>query len=205
MLTEAKTMEFVRSNGYPAPQVFEVSDDGCDLVMERIEGPTMVDAGATRPWTLPRFGRQLAELHGSLHLLRAPDWVRAAPCGSGDRLLHMDLHPLNVLVARNGPMVIDWTNAASGDPTVDVAVTWILIASGEVPAGRAKAALLRVGRKLLLDAFLKPFAADAVQANLAGVVDWKCTDSSMSDTEIERMRSMVTQARYRGSPTGRSD
>jgi aminoglycoside phosphotransferase (APT) family kinase protein len=105
----------------------------------------------------------------------------------------MDLHPLNVLVARNGPMVIDWTNAASGDPTVDVAVTWVLIASGEVPAGRAKAALLRVGRKLLLDAFLKPFANDAVHANLAAVVDWKCTDSNMSGKEIERMRSMVTQ------------
>ena len=193
MLAEAKTIEFVRSHGYPAPEVFEVSNDGCDLVMERVEGPTMVDAGAARPWNLPRFGRQLAELHRSLHLLPAPEWVRAAPCGSGDRLLHMDLHPLNVLVARNGPTVIDWTNAASGDPTVDVAVTWVLIASGEVPAGRAKAALLRVGRKLLLDAFLKPFANDAVHANLAAVVDWKCTDSNMSGKEIERMRSMVTQ------------
>jgi len=194
MLAEAKTMEFVRSHGYPAPEIFEVSDDGCDLVMERIEGPTMVDAGAARPWNLPRFGRQLAELHRSLHDLRAPEWVRAAPCGSGDRLLHMDLHPLNVLVARSGPVVIDWTNAARGDPTVDVALTWVLIASGEIPAGRAKAALLRVGRKLLLDAFLKPFTDDAVDENLAAVVDWKCTDSNMSSKEIERMRSMVTPA-----------
>jgi hypothetical protein len=194
MLAEAKTMEFVRSHGYPAPEVFEVSDDGCDLVMERIEGPTMVDAGAARPWRLPRFGRELAELHRSLHDLRPPEWVNAAPCGSGERLLHMDLHPLNVLVARTGPMVIDWTNAASGDPAVDVAVTWVLIASGEVPAGGVKAALLRVGRKLLLDAFLKPLVDDAVRANLAAVVNWKCTDSNMSDTEIERMRSMVAQA-----------
>jgi Phosphotransferase enzyme family len=195
MLAEAKTMNFVRSHGYPAPEVFEISDDGCDLVMERIDGPTMVDAGAARPWSLRRFGRQLAELHQSLHRLPAPEWVGTAPCGRGDRLLHMDLHPLNVLVARSGPVVIDWTNAAAGDPLVDVAVTRVLIASGEVPAGRAKAALLHVGRKLLLDAFLKPFAGAPLDAHLADVVDWKCTDANMSSREIERMRSMVTDAR----------
>jgi aminoglycoside phosphotransferase (APT) family kinase protein len=193
MMAEARTMQFVRSHGYPAPRVFEVSDDGCDLVMERIEGPTMVDAGAARPWNLRRFGRQLAELHESLHSLPAPEWAAPAPCGSGDRLLHMDLHPLNVLMARTGPVVIDWTNAARGDPSIDVAVTWVLIASGEVPAGRAKAVLLRVGRKLLLDAFLGPLAGDSVDAYLAEVVEWKCTDSNMSTSEIERMRSMVTQ------------
>jgi aminoglycoside phosphotransferase (APT) family kinase protein len=104
----------------------------------------------------------------------------------------MDLHPLNILVGRSGPVVIDWTNAASGDPAVDVAVTWVLIASGEVAAGRAKAAMLGIGRKLLLDAFLKPFADEALRANLAEVVDWKCMDPNMSSIEIERMRSMVT-------------
>jgi len=27
---------------------------------------------------------------------------------AGERLLHRDLHPLNVLVTANGPVVIDW-------------------------------------------------------------------------------------------------
>jgi aminoglycoside phosphotransferase (APT) family kinase protein len=97
-------------------------------------------------------------------------------------------------MARNGPVVIDWTNAARGEPAIDVAITWVLIASGEVPAGRAKAVVLRVGRKLLLDAFLGPFASEALDAHLAEVVEWKCTDSNMSSSEIERMRSMVTLA-----------
>jgi hypothetical protein len=30
---------------------------------------------------------------------------------------------LNVLMAADGPMVIDWTNAAIGDPLVDLALT----------------------------------------------------------------------------------
>ncbi len=191
MATEARTMEFVRSHGYPVPEIFEVSDDGTDLVMERIEGPTMVDAGAARPWNLRRFGRQLAELHQAVHRLPAPAWVADAPCGSGDRLLHMDLHPLNVLMAPGGPVVIDWPNAVRGDPAVDVALTWVLIASGEVPAGRAKAAVLGLGRKLLLDAFLKPVLDDDCRAILGDVVEWKCTDPNMSATEIERMRALA--------------
>jgi len=191
MAAEAETMEYVRSYGYPAPHVVEVSDDGCDLVMERIDGPTMVDAGAARPWTVRRMGRELAELHQSLHRLPAPRWVNPAPCGTGDRLLHMDLHPLNVLMSPNGPVVIDWTNASSGDPSVDVALTWALIASGEVSSGRAKAAAARIGRRLLLHAFLAQFDADELLALLGEVVEWKCQDPNMASGEIEAMRALV--------------
>ena len=187
-------MEFVRSHGYPVPEVFEVSDDGRDLVMERIDGPTMVDAAAARPWNLRRFGSQLAELHQALHRMPAPAWVADAPCGRGDRLLHMDLHPLNVLMAGGGPVVIDWTNAVRGNPAVDVAITWALIASGEVPTGRAKAAVMGIGRRVLLDAFLKPVLDDDCRAILGEVVEWKSKDSNMSSTEIERMRALAASA-----------
>jgi aminoglycoside phosphotransferase (APT) family kinase protein len=198
MAREAKTMEFVRSHGYPVPEVFEVSDDGSDLVMERIDGPTMVDAAAARPWNLRRFGSQLAELHQALHRMPAPAWVADAPCGRGDRLLHMDLHPLNVLMAGGGPVVIDWTGAVRGNPAVDVAITWALIASGEVPTGRAKAAVIGIGRKLLLNEFLKRVADEDCRTILGEVVEWKCGDSNMSTTEIERMRALVRSAANRG-------
>jgi aminoglycoside phosphotransferase (APT) family kinase protein len=191
MLDEANTMEFARARGYPAPEVFQISDDGCDLVMERIDGPTMVDAGASRPWTLSRLGRQLAELHQSLHLLTAPEWAVGAACGRGDRLLHMDLHPLNVLMAPKGPVVIDWTNAVRGDPAVDVALTWALIASGEIPGGRARAAVVGIGRRALLNGFLEPLVNDDCRAILGEVVELKCADPHMSTTEIERMRALA--------------
>ena len=191
MANEAKTMEFVRSHGYPSPRVSEVSDDGLDLVMERIDGPTMVEAFGARPWRIGRMAGQLADLHVSLHELPAPLWLNRAPCGEGDRLLHMDLHPLNVLMASSGPVVIDWTNASRGDPSVDVAVTWALIAAGEVPAGRAEALLVGVGRKLLVRRFLKPFAGDHLRSILAEVVPWKCKDPNMSDLEQARMWSLL--------------
>ncbi|MGA2835694.1 MAG: phosphotransferase [Acidimicrobiales bacterium] len=190
MATEARTMEFVRTRGYPAPRVFDVSDDGLDLVMERVDGTTMVDAGASHPWRLRAMGRELAGLHELLHRIAAPDWVPAAPVGTGDRLLHMDLHPLNVLMGPDGPVVIDWANAARGEPTIDVAVTWVLVASGQVPTGRVQSAVLGIGRRILLGSFLGPIPMDALRSTLAEVVEWKCADPNMSAGEIDRMRSL---------------
>ena len=79
---EARVMEYVRSQGYPVPAVDEVSSDGTDLVMERIEGIDMGSTMTKRPWTISRQGRTLADLHCQLHELSAPDWLRDAP-GAG--------------------------------------------------------------------------------------------------------------------------
>ena len=117
---EASTMAYLHDHGYPVPRVDELSDDGVELVMERIEGPTMVEAIGAAPWTVRRHGHALAELHVALHELVAPPGMRAAPVGAGDRVVHLDLHPLNVLVGPRGPVVIDWSNASRGDPAVDV-------------------------------------------------------------------------------------
>ena len=184
-------MEFVRSKGYPVPEVFEVSDDGIDLVMDRIEGPTMIEAASAQPWKLRGFGRDLAELHQSLHLLQAPQWMPAAPCGPGEHVLHMDLHPLNIILSSKGPIVLDWTNAARGNPLVDVAATWVLLASGNVSSSRVQAAAVRVGRGVLLRAFLRQFPRDELSSELSSVVEWKCQDSNMSAAEIKRMRSLL--------------
>jgi hypothetical protein len=191
MTGEAQIMEFVRTHGYPVPEVVEVSDDGCDLVMERISGRTMVDECEARPWRIGRIGSELAELHERLHDLPAPEWLNPAPCGDGDRLLHLDLHPLNVLVAPKGPVVIDWTNAARGNPSTDVALAWALIASGEIPANRLEAILLGIGRRILLRAFLKPFAQGDLRSVLREVVDWKCQDPPMSEIEKVHMQLLV--------------
>jgi aminoglycoside phosphotransferase (APT) family kinase protein len=188
---ESKTMEYVRDRGYPVPEVFSLSDDGLDMVMARIEGPTMVQAASAQPWKLRRFGRELAELHQALHRLEAPAWLPAAPCGSGDRLLHMDFHPLNIILSSDGPVVVDWTRASRGDPAVDVAATWVLLASGEINDSRLEALIVSVGRKALLNAYLKVFSDSGVASVLSDVVEWKSQDSNMSASEISRMRGLL--------------
>ena len=66
--------------GYPVPEVFDA--DGRDLVMEHLEGPTMLKSLGDRPWRFERIADQLAELHTRLAGLpiddsRAPGAVRA--------------------------------------------------------------------------------------------------------------------------------
>jgi tRNA A-37 threonylcarbamoyl transferase component Bud32 len=190
-MLEARAMEFVRSKGYPVPEIIKVSDDGIDLIMERITGPTMIEAVSTQPWKLRDFGRDLAELHESLHLLSAPDWIPSAPCCPGERFLHMDLHPLNIILSSKGPVVIDWTNAARGNPMVDVAATWVLLASANAPGGRLNAAKAKVGRGILLRSFLSPFPKTELSSVLSSVVEWKSRDTNMTAAEIERMRSLL--------------
>ena len=50
-----------------------------------------------------RQAATLAELHLRLHEIEAPDFLPPAPVGGGDKVLHLDLHPLNVMVGPKGP------------------------------------------------------------------------------------------------------
>ncbi|MEU3017158.1 phosphotransferase [Nocardiopsis sp. NPDC007018] len=114
---EAAAMARAADDGYPVPRVYR-ADHG-ELEMERLHGPTMLDAASEGRLTPEETGRELARLHGRLH---------AVPKGSGGRLLHLDLHPGNVILTRRGPMVVDWTNAREGVPGLDLAVTALLLA-----------------------------------------------------------------------------
>ncbi len=184
-------MEYARQHGYPVPAVDELSDDGTNLVMERLDGSSMVAVLDKKPWTLKRQGAVLADLHQRLHQIPAPDWLRAAPCGAGDRLIHLDLHPLNVMLTSKGPVVIDWPNAARGDGYTDIALTWVLVVAGSVPAGRVKTAMMAWGRTLLARSLLQPFDLTAVKAQLEDVVRWKVTDPNMSEAEQAAMWALV--------------
>lgn len=187
-------MEYVHSLGYPVPEVVDVSADGTELVMERVTGPTMIEAASAQSWKLRRYGRDLAQLHKALHLLAAPEWLPCAPGAPGDRVLHMDLHPLNVILSPRGPVVIDWTNAARGDPCVDVAATWILLSSADVAGTPMQVVKVALGRGILLRAFLGAFSTRELSSQLGEVIDWKCEDPHMSATELRRIRSLLPGA-----------
>ena len=180
-------MEYARAEGYPVPAVGEVSDDGTEVVLERIEGPLLLARLGRRPWAIGRYGALLADLHRQLHRIPAPGWVAEAPCGSGDRLVHLDLHPLNVILSPSGPVVIDWSNAARGAGEVDVALTWVLLASGENPARGLKAIVSEPFRARLVGAFLASFDEGPVRDVLPQVVEWKTTDPHMSEAEKAAM------------------
>lgn len=118
---EATVMEHARRHGVPTPAVLSAS--GCDLVMEMVTGPSMLDDLVVRPDRAERHGRLLADLH------RALDAVPPMPGHEAhDGLVHLDLHPGNVLLPAAGPVVIDWSNAGHGSRALDRATTWLVIA-----------------------------------------------------------------------------
>lgn len=181
---EARTMEYLASHGYPVPAVEELSDDGCGLVMERIDGPSMVESLSRAPWTLLRAADILATLHRNLHEIPAPNFLPATPVGEGSSLLHFDLHPLNVMISKAGPVVIDWTNACIGDPQTDVGLAWLLMSAGELPDAGVRHRLLGFGRTLLTNRFLAQFDRAAIARQLRALATWKTTDSHLTDQEI---------------------
>jgi aminoglycoside phosphotransferase (APT) family kinase protein len=193
MAGEARTMEYLRVQGYPVPAVEELSDDGTDLVMERIDGPSMVDLMSRRPWTIRAQGKVLATLHHRLHAIDPPDFLPPAPVGSGDSFLHMDLHPLNVMIGAEGPVVIDWPNAARGDPLVDIVLAWVLMAGGEVPSNPVISAVMGRARGMLINGFLGTLGPDlhAARQKLREVVEFKVRDPHMSPVEQRAMWRVV--------------
>jgi aminoglycoside phosphotransferase (APT) family kinase protein len=203
MDAEARVMEFVRQQRYPVPAIEDLSSDGTELVMEYIEGPSMVAAIEHRPWSVRRQARVLADLHRQLHDIPAPDFLPAAPVGAGNRMLHLDLHPLNVILGPGGPVVIDWPNARAGDPAVDVALTWALSAAGEIPTPGIRGSLVALLRTSFVNAFLAGCDRRSAEGQLGAVIEWKMTDPHMSESETGGMRALLvaveTEARATGS------
>jgi aminoglycoside phosphotransferase (APT) family kinase protein len=194
MAAEARIMEYLHAQGYPVPAVEEISADEADLVMERIQGRSMVDAIAHAPWTVRRQARVLAQLHHDLHEVAAPGFLPPAPVGPGDRILHLDLHPLNVIIGPKRAVVIDWTNACLGDPGVDVALAWILLSAGAVPGNGVMARVLGWGRSLLVNEFVSQFDQKQVASLLRPVVEWKVNDPNMSQPEVDAMWRLVERS-----------
>lgn len=182
---EADLMRYLRQAGYPVPEV--LAADGGDLVMERLDGPTMLADLVSRPWRVARYGRLLARLHDQLHQIPAPAQLRR-PFGSGDRVVHLDLQPPNVMLTAGGPVVIDWTNAAAGPAGADVAMAFLIMASSDVddlpPWLRPAAGGLR---RIFLHWF-RAAVQDDPGSYLAEVARYRLRDPNVRPTEAARLR-----------------
>src|SRR5262245_24607431 len=73
---EARIMQYVAEHGYPVPAIYDVLDDGKAIVMERVDGPLMLDAALKPPWRLPGALTTLADLHDQLAAISPPPWLR---------------------------------------------------------------------------------------------------------------------------------
>ena len=186
---EALVMRHAREHGFPVPEVFDAG--GRDLVLERIDGPTMMADIARRPWRVAAHGRLLGELHSRLGEIPAPEGMRA-PLERGDRLVHLDLHPENVLLSPSGPVVIDWSNAGRGEPADDVALSTVIMATSAIPGSLPFRVVGRAGRSLLVNAYWSRVDARAARERLPELAALRLrTDPHLQEAErraLERVR-----------------
>jgi aminoglycoside phosphotransferase (APT) family kinase protein len=141
---EAAVMAYVVTFGVPAPRVYAAV--GTDLVMERLAGTTMLAALVSDNIGVDEAAATLAELHWRLHEL--PARLSADPAA---RVLHLDLHPDNVILSPRGPVLIDWRNATEGPPQLDLALSALILAEVAVDKANAMAAAAHE----MLTAFLR--------------------------------------------------
>ena len=187
---EVAGMEHARRHGFPVVEAKALSET--EIVMRRLRGPTMLDLMGRRPWLLGRQARLLASLHRRLHAIEAPGWL-PAPAGEGTQLLHLDLHPDNVILTAAGPSVIDWPNVARGPGSGDVAYTWIILATAAEPRGDLRGRLVSaLGRRAFIAAFLRQFDP----AERAEIKRWLpvCAAARLEDRELpESERTKIAQ------------
>jgi aminoglycoside phosphotransferase (APT) family kinase protein len=192
---EARVMTHARDAGLPVPEVFDV--DGPDLVLARVDGPTMAAALVRRPWTLARHARTLAALHAAVHAVPAPDWLDGLPADGGPppegaALLHLDLHPENVLLTAGGPVVIDWTNAARGAAAVDVADAWLVMSVARPSGGRAQAAVVAAAQGTFARSFRRAAGLDLGPA-LPAAAARRLADRNLGAGERDRIRRLASR------------
>ena len=124
------------------------------IVLERIDGPTMAEYVMNRPGSEIECATQMADLHAEMHRLDVSASLGfdthyfltliiniknglSSDMGTavmeildrlpgGDALCHGDFYPNNIIMANDGPVIIDWTTGSRGSPLSDFASTWLL-------------------------------------------------------------------------------
>lgn len=193
---EASLMRFLRDAGYPVPEVFDA--DGPDLVMERLSGHDMLADLTRRPWRAGRHATTLARLHDRLHAIAAPAGLRrpfdSQNLDRHNKVLHLDLHPGNVMLTRRGPMVIDWSSAGAGPPGADAAIASLIMTVSEIDslpapvrliAGQVRAAVVRAF-EAQVNCDFRPYLAAAASVRMR--------DPNVRPGEIDQLRRIADAA-----------
>ncbi len=86
-----------------------------------------------------------------------------------------------MILSPNGPMVIDWANAARGEAPFDVALTAVVLATA--PVGPPLSWL----RDRFVGAFLDQFAPAEWRVGLDRALAYRAADANVSDKERHRL------------------
>ncbi len=166
-------MRAAATGGVPVPEVLEVRADA--LVLERVDGPTMLEEIERRPWRFASFARELGRIHRQV-------------LDSG--VLHGDFHPLNIMLGATGPVVIDWSNGGEGDPMTDVAFSQVILATSDADFPGWLEWFARAVRKRFVGAYLDGVGARPDATLLAEAADRRARDPHLRDRERDALAAL---------------
>ncbi|NND75207.1 MAG: phosphotransferase [Ilumatobacter sp.] len=200
---EERVMRHVAAHDVAVPAVHDLGpghDPETDIVMDRVDGPTMLEDLERRPWMLVAHARLLARLLRAVAAVPAPVWMQPAgrPDDAADSarrpvgVVHLDLHPMNVIVSPHGPVVIDWTNATGAPAGFDAAMSYVLMATYEVDGPRD-----RFGQQLMVSLFRRAVGRAEVDAFLVAACDHRLADVGVTPGERVNVAALRSRARPR--------
>lgn len=178
----------IMSAGLPVPRVFglEEADGKTGIIYERIDASSMMERLLEHPPLAEELGCLMAELHAAMHsridvrgmtsqkyvleqtirhaaLLREKEKeeivARLHELPEGNALCHGDFHPGNVLLSKNGPIVIDWSTGVAGNASADAMRTRMMLERAVLPPEMAGdwSRRLEAIRMKLCEAYLKRY------------------------------------------------
>lgn len=151
---EAGILDVVEAAGIAAPLALDVEqvDGRWGVVMSRVDGRPFAEPMLATPTAVEPYLVAMARLQVTIHAAPgnalAPQRVRLArkieasglsdpvrrrlrerstALPDGDRLLHGDFHPFNILGTPEAATVVDWLDATSGPPAADLCRSWLLM------------------------------------------------------------------------------
>ena len=155
---EVRMIRAVRAAGVPVPEVFgEVTLDGrFGIVLQRLDGPTLLQLTRTGAVTFDQAGAIVAALAMSIHKTPPPPEVlsmreymedqlghddgKLIPkhiateilalidrLPPGDGLCHTDLSPGNVIMTAEGPKLVDWAGAKRGPAVLELGFLHVVL------------------------------------------------------------------------------
>ena len=154
---EVRMIRAVLAAGVPVPEVFgEVTLDGrFGIVLQRLDGPTLLQLTRTGAVTFEQAGAIVAALAMSIHKTPPPPEVLSMRdymesqlrlddgklpkhiateilalidrLPPGDALCHCDLSPGNVIMTAEGPKLVDWISAMRAPAALDLGFLHVIL------------------------------------------------------------------------------
>ncbi len=179
---ESDAIRVLRGAGLPAPGVEATGtyEGSTFLVQQWLPGLPMLTHAESHPWDIWRMGRIFGRLQARLHSIQDEslpglpgavfEYVQDTRPSlvplleremTSSAFVHLDFHPLNVLVRnRRISGIVDFSFAGSGDPRFDLGRTNATLSSAPIPPGPMKP-ILQQSRRLYRRAWKSGYVAES--------------------------------------------